>query len=165
MTFTKNKKILFGILSICSLTFSSCSKVKPELSDATSVKTEIEAVEASYAKGLETRDIEMTMAYYGDDIQSFESESQPIIGKAALRKEIETQFKKMPNGVKLKLETKDVIVSSDAEQVVETGTFSIVDDKSTNFRTGNFIAVFVKKDGKYQCVREMMTPDVQQIKK
>jgi len=51
-------------------------------------------------------------------------------------------------------------VTEEGNQVVEIGYYKVVD--STNnaiINSGNYMSLFVKRDGKYVCLRDMSTSD------
>ena len=55
--------------------------------------------------------------------------------------------------------TNEVFPSSDGNQVVEIGSFKVVDSANTTINSGNYIILFEKRDGKYVSVREMSASD------
>ncbi|RZJ27792.1 MAG: nuclear transport factor 2 family protein [Flavobacterium sp.] len=155
-------KNTFLLLLIAAAMASCETKVETnvtEAPDAGKIKTEIEAMEQAYAKALEARNIEGIMPYYADNAESYEGGNAPMIGKASLKEQMSKQMTSMPAGMKVNFTTKDVMPSSDGMQVVETGSYMVSDSTSAKMSAGNFLAVFQKKDGKYQCVREMITAE------
>ena len=61
---------------------------------------------------------------------------------------------------KISFTTKEVFVSNDANQVVEIGYYKVVDANNTPVNTGNYMSLFVKRDGKYVCLRDMSASDM-----
>ena len=43
--------------------------------------------------------------------------------------------------------------------MVEIGSYRVSDSTSTAIYTGNFMAVFEKREGKYVCIRDMAASD------
>ena len=129
-------------------------------SDPAAVRTEIENLEKTYAEGLNRKNVDQIMTYYADDAQSYHQGEQPMIGKAAIRSAIERELGQMEAGMNIAFETKDIITSADDELVVETGRFTVKAD-TARVAGGDFLAVFQKRDGKYQCVRDMVVMDTQ----
>ncbi len=64
------------------------------------------------------------------------------------------------NSNKISYKTNEVFVSSDANQVVEIGYYTVVDSTNTPINTGNYMVLFVKRDGRYVCLREMSASDM-----
>ncbi len=124
-----------------------------------SIKTVISGMEARYAKGMETHNIDDIMFYYADDIKSFDSGDAPVIGAAELRKTMTEMFETMPKGTKVKMETNDIVVSGDGSLVTEDGRYVAMDSTDTQFSSGSFLATFELRDGAYKCVREMIAKD------
>jgi hypothetical protein len=61
---------------------------------------------------------------------------------------------------KISYTTKEVFVSNDANQVVEIGYYTVVDSANNPVNTGNYMVLFVKRDGKYVCLRDMSASDM-----
>jgi ketosteroid isomerase-like protein len=61
---------------------------------------------------------------------------------------------------KITFTTKEVFVSNDGEHVVEIGYYSVADSTNTPVNTGNYMSLFVKRDGKYVCLRDMSASDM-----
>ena len=53
-----------------------------------------------------------------------------------------------------------MFVAKDGEQVVETGTYKVTDSTAAVVNSGNYMTLFVKKDGKYYSLRDMSTSDL-----
>jgi hypothetical protein len=64
------------------------------------------------------------------------------------------------NSNKISYTTKEVFVSNDGEQVVEIGYYKVTDSTNTPVNTGNYMVLFVKRDGKYVCLRDMSATDM-----
>lgn len=154
----KNKLFLFAFAGL----FAACnSKVETRITETKtvnkdSIKTVIEGMEARYAKGLETKNIDDIMAYYSDDVKSFEAGSEPIVGAEAMKKMTTEMFAKMPDGMKIKMASSDLIISSDGGVVSETGGYTATDASGNEIASGYFLATFEIRDGQYKCVREMV---------
>ena len=61
---------------------------------------------------------------------------------------------------KISYTTKEVFVSNDGDQVVEIGYYKVVDSTNTPVNTGNYMVLFVKRDGKYVSLRDMSASDM-----
>ena len=98
------------------------------------------------------------IGYYADDAISFFPNRPPLIGKEAIRAFFISSIASKSD--KISFNTKDVFVSGDGNQVVETGYYKVVDSTNTAINTGNYMSVFEKRDGKYVCVRDMSASDM-----
>lgn len=131
--------------------------------DKDKIKAEIEALETAYAKAMNAGDAEAVAAYYSDDAVSYSQNKKPASGKAAildmLKKDVDES-----KGMTIGFTTNEVHASNDGNQVVELGSYKVVDAGNTPKHTGNYMAVFEKRDGKYICVRDMSASDMPQEK-
>lgn len=59
----------------------------------------------------------------------------------------------------VKYVTNEVHVSNDGNQVVELGSYNATDSTNTKSYTGNYMALFEMRDGKYVCTRDISTSD------
>ena len=156
-TITMMAAVLLAMACTTKVEKTTTTEVK---SDPAAVRTEIENLEKTYAEGLNRKNVDQIMTYYADDAQSYHQGEQPMIGKAAIRSAIERELGQMEAGMNIAFETKDIITSADDELVVETGRFTVKAD-TARVAGGDFLAVFQKRDGKYQCVRDMVVMDTQ----
>lgn len=125
--------------------------------DKDSIKTAIQNMENAYATALRDKNIEGIMTYYADDAMSIDNGKAPISGKENIRKAIEEQMKSTPANADISMTAQDVLVSDDGGMVSETGIYAVKDSSGTEVSSGYYAVVFQKKDGKYQCVRELVT--------
>ncbi len=140
----------------------SCNKkgalLEDEPVDAAQIKTEIQAMENQFASALSMGEID-DLSYYADDATSYPYDRAPAVGKIAIHKDMKDEIGVRPKGTKVTYITNEVFPSADGEQVVELGSYKVSDSTSTLLFSGNFMALFVKRDGKYYCVRDMATSD------
>jgi hypothetical protein len=61
---------------------------------------------------------------------------------------------------KLSFTTNEVFPSSDGNQIVELGSFKLMDSANTVINTGNYMSLFEKRNGKYVCLRDMSASDI-----
>jgi ketosteroid isomerase-like protein len=163
----KKTFLLFGLACLIA---SCTSKTEVKATEAKavdkdSVKTIITNMEMRYAKGMETKNIDDIMAYYADDVKSFDAGNAPIEGAPAVKKMMGEMITKLPAGTKITMETNDVIVSGDGSLVSENGRYTASDSSGTKFASGYFLATFEMRDGAYKCVREMVANDKKEEKK
>ncbi len=152
-------------LGICMLLLVSCN-TKSEAPveeapavDADAIRTEIQALEDTYAVASNARDVDGIMAYYADDAVSYPSEKAPVVGKEAMRASLQADLDSYPKGSTVSYSVKDVFVSNDGSLVTEIGSYTSLDSLGGKTRTGHYMSLFEKRDGKYVCIRDMSTPD------
>jgi len=120
--------------------------------DKEKIKQEIQAKEDQFAEVYNSGEVK-NIGYYADDAVTFYPNRPPLVGKAAIVDFLITDIR--TNSNKLIFNTNEVFVSSDGNQVVELGTYRLVDSSKTTINTGNYMSLFEKRDGKYVCVRDM----------
>ena len=148
--------LLGGIVSL----MCACNENKEEavavVIDKEQIKQEIQAKENAFAelynKG-EVRDI----GYYADDAITFYQNRPPLVGKDSIVAFLKNNV--ISNTDKISFKTNEVFVSSDGIQVLEIGSFVVVDSTNTPFNTGNYMSLFEKRNGKYVAVRDMSASD------
>jgi ketosteroid isomerase-like protein len=124
--------------------------------DKEQIKNEIQAKEDSFASlynNGEVRDI----GYYADDATSFFQNRAPLVGKKAIVEFLTADL--TSNTDRISFKTNEVFVSNDGNQVVEVGSFKVVDSTDTPFNTGNYMTLFEKRNGKYVALRDMSASD------
>ncbi|MEN9907389.1 MAG: hypothetical protein RLZZ540_530 [Bacteroidota bacterium] len=155
-------KILKGIVltTIMALVIA-CN---PKKGDATTVdkdqiKTELQAMETAFADAFNAGKPD-DIIYYADDATSFSQNKPPLMGKEAIYTSIKNDITSFEKGHKVSFTVKEVFPSNDGEQVVEIGSYKVVDTTVAVVSSGNYISLFVKKDGKYLCIRDMGASDL-----
>ena len=124
--------------------------------DKEQIKKEIQAKEDEFAavyNGGEVKDI----GYYADDAVTFFQNTSPLVGKQAIVEFLTSDL--VDNSNRISFKTNDVFVSSDGNQVVEIGYFTVVDSTNTAINTGNYMSLFEKRNGSYVCMRDMSASD------
>lgn len=127
---------------------------KPDMSQ---VRTDIAAVENQWAAALNAKDINALMALYADDAVSMPDGAPVLVGKAAIQKQQEIDFAAPANHSSIAFETTDVYAQGDV--VTEVGKTMYKDAEGKTLRSGKYIAIFEKRDGKYVCIREIYNRD------
>ena len=163
------KAILFSWVATCMLLFTSCQETpetpavvevtapEPAKPDMAQVRSEIQAVENTWAAALNARDLNALMAMYSEDAVSM-SDNEPMhVGKAAIQQSQTAEFATMPKGMTFTFETMDVFGGADV--VTETGKTTYKDAAGKVTGTGKYMAIFEKRDGKYLCIREIYNKD------
>lgn len=125
--------------------------------DMEAVKAEIQAVETAWATAQNAKDINALMALYADDAISMADGAPSLNGKAAIQAYQEAEFAKATAGLTSAYTVQDVY--GDGETVTEVGTGVTKDASGAVVRTGKYVAIWKKMDGKYLCIREIYNGD------
>jgi len=147
-----------SLVSMAGLLFA-CNGNKGESSstiDKEALKKEIQAKENEFAEIYNTGVIR-NIGYYADDATTFLQNQAPLVGKPAILAFLESDLASNTN--KITFTTREVFPSSDGNQVVEVGSFKVVDSTNSQINSGNYMILFQKRDGKYYAVRDMSTSD------
>lgn len=147
------------VLSMVSMLFFACQpKTEEVVVDKEQIKNEIQGIENKMAELFNDRNVNAS-EYYAEDATSFSQNKPPLVGKAAIEKSIKEDLANFPEGYQIAFVVNEVFPSDNGNQVVEIGNYRVSDASSTALYTGNFIAVFEKRDGKYVCIRDMSASD------
>lgn len=160
----KNKIIRLSVFGGILLMLSACNLKEKEMQesaiDKEQIKKDIQLREdefaAVYNKG-EVTDIN----YYADDSKSFYQNTAPLNGRQAIVDFLKTAS--IANSNTISFKTNEVFVSSDGQQVLEVGSFKVVDSSAATINKGNYMSLFVKRDGRYVCLRDMSTSDTDSV--
>ncbi|MDN3677377.1 nuclear transport factor 2 family protein [Flavobacterium paronense] len=127
--------------------------------DKEKIKSEIVAMETVMADMYNMRSA-ASEEYYDDNATSFSQNKPPLVGKFAIDKSIKDDLTSFAAGDVISFSVNEIFPSSDGNQVVEIGSYKVVDAKETVKFTGNYMSLFEKKDGKYVCIRDMGASDM-----
>jgi len=127
--------------------------------DKEKIKAEIVAMETVMADMYNMRSA-ASEEYYDENATSFSQNKPPLVGKFAIDKSIKEDLASFPEGDVISFSVNEIFPSNDGEQVVEIGSYKVVDSKGTPKFTGNYMSLFQRKDGKYVCVRDMGASDM-----
>jgi ketosteroid isomerase-like protein len=157
-------QVLKGVVLICVLSFIiACSPKKQETTavvvDKEQIKKEIQAKEDELAAAYNAREVR-SIGYYAEDATTYRQNKAPLVGKEAIVEFIKTDIVSFPASYKISFTTNEIYVSDSGNQVLEIGYYKVVDSVSTAVNTGNYMSLFVKKDGKYVCLRDMSVSDI-----
>jgi len=125
--------------------------------DMASIKVEIQALENDWAAADNARDANAIVAFYSDDAMSMSNNAPMKVGKAAIQKEMEESLAKRTQGETVAYETLEVF--GDGNTVTEIGTAISKDASGKVIRTGKYMAIWEKRDGKYLCIRDIYNDD------
>lgn len=157
-------KILKGIALGLIMTLAiACQPKKEEAAtavvDKEAIKAELQAMESAFADAMNAGKPE-TIVYYADDVVSYDQNAAPLQGKKAVDAKLAEQVKNTAKGNKISYTANEVFPSSDGNQVVEIGSYKVVDSTGTAKYSGNYMALFEKRNGKYTCIRDMGASDM-----
>jgi ketosteroid isomerase-like protein len=149
-----------SLACIIALLFA-CNAKKDEpqsaVIDKEQIKKEIQAKEDTFAAYYNRGDVR-SIGYYADDATSFFQNRPPLVGKEAIINFLKADI--ISNSDRISFKTNEVFVSSDGNQVVEIGSFKLVDSVNSLMNTGNYMSLFEKRNGKYVAVRDMSASDM-----
>ena len=157
----KNIFLKGGVLGFLFLLMGACNtnqnQEAPVVIDEEQIKKEIQARENEFAEIYNSGELKK-IGYYADDAVTFYQNMPPITSKVE-RLEF---LKPDPNSNlnKISFKTNEVFASKDGDQVLEIGSYTVVDSAKTVISTGNYMSLFEKRDGKYVCLRDMSASDM-----
>ncbi len=125
--------------------------------DMASIKAEIQALENDWAAADNARDANAVIAFYSEDAVSLTNDAPMTKGKPAIQKEIEEGLAKKAEGETVTYNTLEVF--GDKNTVTEIGTAISKDASGEVIRTGKYMAIWEKRDGKYICIRDIYNSD------
>ncbi|MFO7674039.1 MAG: SgcJ/EcaC family oxidoreductase [Lutibacter sp.] len=125
--------------------------------DMANIKAEIQGLESDWAAADNARNANAVAAFYSDDAISMSNNAPMLKGKAAIQKDIEQNLAKKIQGETVAYETIEVF--GDGNTVTEIGTAISKDASGKVIRTGKYMAVWEKRDGKYICIRDIYNSD------
>jgi ketosteroid isomerase-like protein len=154
-------KILKGVCLVCITAFVvSCNEKKEEpaavVIDKEQIKKDIQAREDEFATVYNAGEMK-SIGYYADDATSFYPNRAPLVGRQAIVDFLKSDL--ISNTDKLSFKTNEVFPSNDGNQIIEIGSFQLMDSASTVINTGNYMSLFEKRNGKYVCLRDMSASD------
>lgn len=135
------------------------SKAAAPAVDKEKIKAEIVAMETVMADMYNMRSA-ASEEYYDENATSFSQNKPPLVGKFAIDKSIKEDLASFPEGDVISFSVNEIFPSNDGEQVVEIGSYKVVDANGDVKFKGNYMSLFVKKDGKYVCIRDMGASDM-----
>jgi ketosteroid isomerase-like protein len=150
---------LVSLLFACNANTTESAAV---VIDKEQIKNEIQAKEDSFTNLYNKAEMR-NIGYYADDAKSFFQNRPPLVGKDSIIEFLKSDL--LGNTDRLSCKTNEVFVSGDGNQVLEVGSFTVVDSAGSLLNTGNYMTLFEKRNGKYVAVRDMSasdSPDKQQ---
>lgn len=153
--------ILFLVTMASGLTMMmACKEAAPPVTiDIEQIKKEIQAKENEYADVYNRREMK-SIGYYADDATTFVQNHAPLVGKEAILEFLKANEDSTALTHTISFTTNEVFPSSDGNQVVEIGYYKVVDANNSTVNTGNYMVLFVKRDGHYVSFRDMSACDM-----
>jgi ketosteroid isomerase-like protein len=153
----KNKIVTGIFLGYLSSLVISCNQPEAPAADKDQVKKDIQAREDEFAAVYNSGHLK-NIGYYSDSATTFFPNRSPLVGKQAIVDYLASDLDS--NSDKISFQTNEVFVSKDGSQVLEIGSFKLVDSANTTLNTGNYMSLFEKRDDKYVCLRDMSASDM-----
>jgi ketosteroid isomerase-like protein len=156
----KNKVITGVLLCYAMSLLIACNPKKAEPgADTDQIKKEIQAKENEFADTYNAREMK-NIGYYAEDATTFRQNKAPLVGKEAIVNFLKDDITTFSKSYKISFTTNEVYVSNEGNQVLEIGYYKVVDSVNAVINTGNYMSLFVKRDGKYVCLRDMSVSDM-----
>lgn len=156
----KNKIMRLLVCSGVLAMLYGCNLKEKEIVDAAvdkeQIKEDIQSRENEFA-GIYNKGEVKNIDYYAEDSKSFYQNTAPVVGRESIIEFLKASSSSNSNIISFK--TNEVFVSDDGNQVLEVGSFKVVDSSGTTINTGNYMSLFAKRNGKYVCIRDMSTSD------
>jgi len=128
--------------------------------DMAKLKAEIQALESSWAAADNARNLNAVAAFYADDAVSLSNNKPMVVGKAAIKKDIEENMAKRPKGSTVSYDVLDVFGNENI--VTEVGKSTFKDETGKVTSTGKYMAIWEKRNGKFICIRDIYNDDVKE---
>lgn len=128
--------------------------------DFAKMKSDIQAIETSWANADNARDTNTIGGFYADDAVSMGNNKPMLVGKVAIVEDIKSGLAKRAKGSVIAFDVMDVYGSEN--QVTEVGKTTVKDATGKVTYTGKYMAVWEMRNGKYLCVRDIGNDDVKE---
>ncbi len=145
---------LIATLLVSTLLLVSCQPAKPDLAK---IRTEIQAMEDAYAAGLKAKDANAVAAYYADDAVSMANNAPSAVGHAAILKMSQDEIAGDTTNTTVSFEIVDLFAAGDL--VVETGKATYTAADGSFIKSGKYMTLFEKRNGKYIAIRDIYNDD------
>ncbi|MCC6411615.1 MAG: nuclear transport factor 2 family protein [Saprospiraceae bacterium] len=157
----KNQGVKVMVLCCVMSFITACNSNKSETAaapviDKEQIKKLIQEKENEYAALYNSGEVK-NIGYYAEDAITFYQNRAPLVGRDSIVAFLKEDI--VSNTNTISFTTNEVFVSNDGVQVVELGSFKVVDSANTTVNTGNYMGLFEKRDGKYVCLRDMSASD------
>jgi uncharacterized protein (TIGR02246 family) len=154
----KNLSLITCVSLMLLLAISCTSPPAEQTVDMESVKSEITAMETAYAKASNAKDADGVLAYYADDAQSMAPNKPTLVGKDAIKANLLEEMASDTLNTTISFAVTDLWTAGNI--AIETGTSTTTNEAGEVVRTGKYMSVFEKRDGKYVCIRDIFNTDM-----
>jgi ketosteroid isomerase-like protein len=151
--------LLSGVLAFMLACSPKSDEPQVTVVDTAQIKREIQAKEDEFAATYNARE-EKNIGYYAEDATTYRQNKPPLVGRAAIVEFLKADIRDFSKNNTISFTTNEIFVSNGGDQVVEIGSYKVSDSLSAAINTGNYMCLFVKRDGKYVCLREMSVSDM-----
>ena len=122
-----------------------------------SVKMQITEIENAYAVASNDRDVDGVAAYYANDAESLADNEPTRVGMDAIKAGIKKDMDMDTTGATISFNVTGVWACGD--YATETGTSTVKDKDGNVIRTGKYMTLFEKRNGKYVAIRDIWNSD------
>jgi ketosteroid isomerase-like protein len=147
---------LFSIIIACK---PKQEEQAAEAIDIEQIKKEIQAKEDQFAEVYNSGEPK-NIGYYAEDAVSFAQNTPPLKGRQAIVEFLKANMDSLSKNRRISFKTNEVFISNDENHVVEIGYFTLTDTAGKVINSGNYMTLFVKRDGKYVSLRDMSVSDM-----
>ncbi|MGB5264233.1 MAG: nuclear transport factor 2 family protein [Lutimonas sp.] len=156
------KSVLFGLIlvGLISCETKPAEPAQSVVIDVEQIKKEIQAKENEFADTYNAGVLK-ELGYYASDAISFSQNKEPLVGRNKIVAYLASDIDAFSQSNQISFETIEVHVSNDGNQVVEVGHYIVVDSTNVPVNTGNYMSLFVKRDGQYVCLRDISASDME----
>ena len=149
------KTQITALFGMAVMLLASCTPPAeaPKSIDLAKLRVDIQAMEDAYAAAEKAKDADAVAAYYSDDAVSYGRDSEPLMGKAAIRTRIAERLAAHTSGVTNVYKVVDLF--AEGNMAVEIGSWSDIGPSGEEVEHGHYLSYFELRDGKYLCVRDM----------
>jgi ketosteroid isomerase-like protein len=113
-------------------------------------------MEDAFAAASNARDAESVVKYYSDDAHTMPPNAPTLVGKAAILERMKKNVAEDEDGATERFEILDVFAAGN--YATEVGKY-IRTAKDGTEKTGKYVSIFEKRDGKYICIRDIYNDD------
>lgn len=167
----KNLKIAIAFFGLCIIaiscnesgadktaeTTSDSTELVSVKTDAAQLKKEMQELETAWSNADNAGDVNAMAAFYADDAMSLANGKPMLVGKAAIKKDMEENMAKKPKGIKVNYEVMDVYGSDN--YATEVGKATRTDSTGKAMPGAKYMAIWEKRNGKWLCIRDIYNED------
>ncbi|HMS98415.1 MAG TPA: SgcJ/EcaC family oxidoreductase [Saprospiraceae bacterium] len=138
-------------------TNTESAEVQPNL---TKIKTEIQALNTTWANAVNNKDAATILNLYAEDAISMPDDAPALKGKAEIKKDVEASTARSKGLINMTYITEEVFGND--KLVTETGIAIAKDTLGKVLYTEKYMALWEKRNGRWQIIREIYNHDAKQ---